>query len=317
MKTLLTATVLVSLNCLPASAQSELPALHGESGGSVPVRMVITAEPLRGSQAPVVSAADVTVLQDHVRGPVTELLPLRGDNAGMEFYIFIDERVDPNQAALFEQLRRFVSRQAPSTAVGVAYMFNSEARIVQALTKDHARAAQALRASSGSESAAANPYLSLSALMNGWHTGEALRREALIITDGMDRFEDIGDYNMNVEDAIADAQRTGVLVYSLYAPALGHASHSPALIHWGQTYLGQLAEETGGEAYLPSPGTPAPLESYFADLAKHLVNQYRVTFLAMPNSGDGFQRVRLEAGGQDVELVSAHRFYLPGQQAHP
>jgi len=122
---------------------------------------------------------------------------------------------------------------------------------------------------------------------------------------------------MYVDDSISDAQRAGVLVYTLYAPAIGHASHSPALIRWGQTYLGQIAEETGGEAYLPSPGTPAPFDQYFADIARHLANQYRITFLATPDTGDGYQRVSFTAEGQNAELVAAHRFYLRASQARP
>ncbi len=300
MKTLLIPATLLTVTGLIASAQT----------AAQPVTMVITAEAFRGSQPQALSAADVTAWQGNSRLPVTELIPLKGNKASMDFYILIDERIDPDQAVLFERLREFIGRQAPETAVGVAYMFNGEARIAQEPTRDHALAAKALRASSGSESAAASPYTSLSQLLNGWRPDDALGHEVLIVTDGMDRFDSFGDYNMYVGDAINDAQRTGVIVYTLYQPCLGHASHSPELIRWGQTYLGQIAEETGGEAYLPNPAAPISLDTYLADLSKHLGNQYRIAFLATPLSGEEYQRVNFQARGNNVELIAARRFYL-------
>ncbi len=309
MKNLLISAALLTVTGLTASAQT----------ASQPVSMVITAEPLRGSQTQALSVSDVTAWQGDLRLPVTELIPLQGKNAAMDFYILIDERIDPDRAVLFERLREFIGRQAPETAVGVAYMFNGEARIVRSPTRDHALAAEALRATSGSESAAASPYTSLSQLVNGWKADGAMRHEVLMVTDGMDRFETFGDYNMYVDDAVNDAQRAGVIVYTMYEPCLGHASHSPALIRWGQTYLGQIAEETGGEAYLPnsnSATSPAQtsLDTYLADLTKHLANQYRIGFLATPLSGEEYQRVSFEARGNDVELIGARRFYLKAQQ---
>jgi hypothetical protein len=269
----------------------------------VPVHMLVTAEPVQGSAVPAISRGDVAVWQGRTRLPVTEWLPLQGDQAGLELYILIDERVDPNQAALFEQLRRFISDQPPSTAVGIAYMFNGEAHIARTPTQDHKLAAEALRVSSGSESAAASPFMSLSALVHGWSSG-APRREVLAVTDGIDRFGDFGDLNMYVGQTVADVQRAGVVVFCLYAPSLGHAAHSSALIRWGQTYLGQVAEETGGEAYLSGS-----IDLFLADLNKHLAHQYQVTFLAPPTTGAGFQAVRFTTGVPNVDLLSAYGFY--------
>jgi hypothetical protein len=314
---LLISTTLLCLSCPIAFAQNKALVSVGLSTDSIPVQMVITSEPFRGSEAAPVSPGEVTVLQGQERFPVTEWLPLQGDKAGMELYILIDERVNPSEGMLFEQLTRFVSSQATATAVGIAYMHNGEANIVQNPTTEHARAAQALHAPSGNESADASPYLSLSRLINSWPSGKTLRREVLVITDGIDRFEYTGDFNVYVKQTIEDAQRAGVLVYCLYAPALGHASHTPALIHWGQTYLGQLAEETGGEAYLIGPEPPVSFEPFLADLAKQLSHQYRITFQATPVSGNGFQPVRFEAKVPNVELISAHRFYLKTQESLP
>ncbi len=315
MKPLLITAMAVPLICARASAQNVF--ASGAPAAGVPVHMVVTAEALRGSETPAMPQGAVEVRQGRTRLPVTEWVPLQGDKAEMELYILIDERVDPNQTALFEQLRQFVAHQPPSTAVGIAFMFIGEARIVRTPTKDHDLAADAVRATSGNESAGASPFMSLSALINGWNGAGALRREVVAVTDGIDRFGDFGDMNMYVDQTIADAQRAGVLVYCLYAPALGHAGHSPALIRWGQTYLGQIAEETGGEAYLMGGDSAAALGQSLADIENHLAHQYEVTFLAEPGSGAGFQSVRFASDVPNVELTGAYGFYAKAPVAQP
>lgn len=43
--------------------------------------------------------------------------------------------------------------------------------------------------------------------------------------------------------------RAGVTVSAIYTPGVGHFGHSYWQTYWGQIYLSQLADETGGEAY--------------------------------------------------------------------
>jgi hypothetical protein len=238
--------------------------------------------------------------------PVTDVLPLQGDHAALEFYILIDERLNPNQQMLFDGLRRFAAHMDPATSVGIAYMYNGEVRIAQVPTPDHDLAVRALQASAGTESAGANPYTSQPTTPSA---PAGLRREVLMVTDGMDRFEDIGDSNMFINEAVADAESAGVLVYSLYAPAQGPAADAPALIHWGRTYLAELAGQTGGEACTTTPLTPEELDGCFASLTRSLRNQYRVTFLAEP--GAAVQPISFEARGINTGLVAAREFFMP------
>ena len=52
-----------------------------------------------------------------------------------------------------------------------------------------------------------------------------------------------------LEQAIDDAQRAGILVSAIYTPGVGHFAHSYWQTYWGQIYLSQMADKTGGEAY--------------------------------------------------------------------
>jgi hypothetical protein len=316
MKTLLNTAAVISLSFTLASAQSvpQTPA----GGPAVPVKMVVTAEALYGSAIPPINRADIRVLREKTDLPVTEWISLQGDRADLELYVLIDEKINPNVAPRIEEIRRFVLRQPVTTAVGIAYMHKGEAKIAQAPTRDHASAAKALRPPSGNVSAEANPFTSLSALINGWHT-ESLRREVLVVTDGVDIFENVGYANMFVDIAVEDAQRAGVQVFCFYAPGAGHSGHSPALIRGGQAYLAELAEQTGGEAYFnvnelePSPS----FDPYLTEVARHLAHQYRITFLATPVAGHAFQRVTFPTPLPNVEVTSAHGFYLDAEALRP
>jgi len=285
--------------------------------------MVVTAEPLYGSQIPAINRGDVRALKGQTELPVTEWLPLQGDMAGLELYFLIDERVDPTATARFEELRRFISSQPATTAVGVAYMNTGEARIAQTPTRDHALAAKAIRTPTGDNSFEANPFTSLSALINGWPTG-ALRREVVLVTDGIDVFEDVGGATMYLDIGVADAQRAGIPVFCFFAPSAGHAGHSSALIRGGQAYLAEIAEQTGGESYFNvnelEPATS--FDPYLADVARHLAHQYRITFLATPVAGrdllvsePGFQRIAFRTPLPTVELISAHGFFLGAEES--
>jgi len=137
----------------------------------------------------------------------------------------------------------------------------------------------------------------------------------LMISSGIDVFESSGGENIYADMALADAQRAGVIVHCIYTPSVGHAGHSPSLISWGQTYLSHLAEETGGEAYFTGV-TPSPsFAPFLSDLAGHLDNQYRITFLAAP--GNGLQPVRITTSVRDVEFVTAYGFFLKAKEPLP
>ena len=70
-----------------------------------------------------------------------------------------------------------------------------------------------------------------------------------MITSGIDTFYGGGYPDPYVDTAVQDAQCGGVVVFSIYTPEAGHFGHTYWRIYWGQNYLAQLSEETGGESY--------------------------------------------------------------------
>jgi hypothetical protein len=309
-KTILIAIVLFGA----ASSSAQWKTLFTHSDSREPVQMVVTAEPFHGAAVPDLARNDITVMQGEQRLAVTDWLPLRGENAGMELFILVDETNDSSLTAHLGEIRQFIELLPGSMAVGVGYMRNGEATIVQSPTTDHNRAAHAVRPPASAMSAEASPYSSLSFLVNSWPAG-ALRREVLVISSGVDVFESSGSENIYADMALADAQRAGVIVHCIYAPSVGHAGHSPSLIGWGQTYLAHLAEETGGEAYFTGVQPTVSFAPFLANLTERLDHQYRITFLATP--GKGLQPVRFTTSVRDVELVAAYGFFLKTDESLP
>jgi hypothetical protein len=301
---------LVAIAGLLASLQ--LAAAQESASATGPAaNLVVTVEARHGSNIPDVTRDDVMVYEGRDRDRVTAWLPLQGDHAGLEFFIMLDDSSNVTLGSQLEDVHQFINAQPPTTKIGVAYMANGIAQVVQNLTSDHALTAKALRLPFGNPGASASPYFSLGDLIKRWPASDE-RREVLMITDGIDRYWGSGPDNAYVDTVIEQAQRAGVIVYSIYTPGVGHYGHSYWRTYWGQNYLSQLSDETGGESYyLIGPAPPVSFAPYMEDITRKLNHQYLLTFMAKPQKKAGMQRVKVHTEVPNAELVSADRVYVP------
>ena len=83
--------------------------------------------------------------------------------------------------------------------------------------------------------------MGISDLLKKWPAAGA-RREVLLITSGIDPWSPPDPQNPYLQKAIADAQRGGVLVHSIYYAEGGHFGHSYSRVNWGQNYLSELGD---------------------------------------------------------------------------
>ena len=281
----------------------------------VPVHMVVTAEPRHGSTVPVINREDVKVMEGKERDTVTDWVPAQGNNAALELFILIDDESNTSLGTQLEDIRQFINGQPPTTKVGVAYMQNGIARVVQDLTTDHEQAGKSLRLPLGAGGANASPYFSLSDLVKKWPASNA-RHSVLMISDGIDHLYGSGDLeNPYLLAAIDDAARAGTVVSAIYTPGVGHFGHSYWQTYWGQIYLSELADKTGGEAYyIGFTGAPVSFSPYLDDLGHRLGHQYLLTFQAKPPKKAGFVPVKITTEVQNVDLVSAGRVWVPAQE---
>ncbi len=298
--------VFAAISAASLSAQPE------PAGSGVSVKMVVTAEAQRGSDVPVLDAKDVMVHEGKDRDQVTDWVPAQGEHAGLELFILLDDSSAQSVSTQFDDIRKFIDRQPSSTLIGVAYMRNGAAQIEQKLTGDHALAAKALRIPLGIMGLNASPYFALSDLVKHWPKSTD-RREVLMVSDGIDLYYGIGDLqDPYLATAIDDAQRADVVVSAIYSPGAGHFGHSYWQTYWGQLYLAELADRTGGESYyLGLTGAPVAFSPYLNEFATRLNHQYVLTFLAKPEKKAGLRRVKVTTEVPNAQLVAADQVYVP------
>jgi hypothetical protein len=102
-----------------------------------------------------------------------------------------------------------------------------------------------------------------------------------------------------LQRAINEAQRKGVAVYSIYAPAVG--TNAPVLAANGQGSLNRLSEETGGRAFFQGTGAPVSIDRFLTDIGALLSRQFALTYLST-HPDKGFHRVRVVADLPDGEI---------------
>lgn len=291
--------------CLAASAQAS-----SEEG--ISTHLVVTAEPKKGNTVPVINQDDVMVYQGKTRDKVTEWIPATGDHATLDLFMLIDDSSSEMLGTQLEDIRKFIESQPQTTRVGVAYMQNGTAQVLQDLTTDHEAAAKSVRLPMGIGGANASPYFSLSDLVKRWPDDGAPRRAVMMITDGIDRY--YGEFNLQdpyLDAAIDDALRAHVMVGAIYEPAAGHFGHSYWETYWGQLYLSDLADQTGGEAYyIGFTGAPVAFAPYFDQMSSRLSHQYLLTFVAQTPKKAGWQSIRLNCEQPNVDLVAPKRVWV-------
>jgi hypothetical protein len=133
------------------------------------------------------------------------------------------------------------------------------------------RVAKALRLPMGYAGANASPYFSVSDLIKGWPASTS-RHEVLVVSDGIDRYYGVGDWqDPYLITAIEDAQRGGTVISAIYNLGVGHFGHSYWLSYWGQLYLSSMAERTGGEGYyIGFTRAPVTFAPYLDDVVHRL-----------------------------------------------
>ena len=272
---------------------------------AVSVQLTVTVEARHGKEVPVMKPGDVIVFQKKERLPVTDLDP----RAALELYVLIDDASGMSLGSQLGDLKQFIETQPAEVSIGIGYMRNGTVEFTEALTADHAKAAKGLRLPLGYPGVMPSPFLSLSDLIKRW-PASAARHEVLLVTSGIDPLGD-GVVDPYLDVAIEHAQRAGIVVYAIYAPAAGHGGHSFWRMNWGQNHLAQIAEETGGESYMLGFGPPVSFAPYLSDIAEHLAHQYVVKFLVTPGKKAGFQSVRFTTEVPNAELVSAGKVYVP------
>ncbi len=301
------AVLLVGSAVLPIAAQND----SGIPG--TPVRTVVTVEAKKKGPRPDVSMQDVQAYEGRTRDQVSGWVHLTGAHASLELLILLDDASGTDLGVQLNDIREFINTQPQTTAIGVGYMFNGTVAFTSNFTTNHQQAAGSLRLPLGRAGINGSPYFSLSDVIKRWQPGGAERREVLMVTDGIDRYAvGTGLEDPYVDEAISNAQKAGIIVYSIYIHAMGHFGHSFWLNNWGQNLLSQTSEETGGESFWIGFGNPVSFKPFLDDLASRLNGgQFMAMIVAQPKDKAELRRVRLITEVPNADLAYPNRIWVP------
>lgn len=302
--------LLMALLCL----SRPLVAQDARTEEGTPVQVIVSIEPKKGNEIPEITKHDIIVHQGHDVRPVTDFVPAAGDRSALSLAILIDDSAAASIGIQLNDLRKFIQEQPRTTLIAVGYMQNGTVAVAQNFTPDHVAAAKSIRITQSFFGAEASPYLSLSDFIKRWPANPTIsRREVLMITSGIDTVY-IGTYpNPYVDAAVQDAQCAGIVVYTLYMPSAGHFGHDYWRTYWGQNYLAELSDKTGGESYyFLGPQAPVSFGPYLNQLSHQLPNQYLLTFLAEPRKKAGAEGLKITSEIHSVDFVHADTVCVPG-----
>ena len=294
--------LLLALAGLIAPAWAQIP--------GTPASMVITLEPRHGKEIAPIDSQDLTVMQQKEKRPITNFMSAGQNGKTLQLLLLIDNSSRSSFDTEIGTLQQFVRGLQPDVEIGVGYMRNGIDDVAVNFTRDHDAAAKAIRLTLGPGGADVSPYDSLSDAVKKWPPG-AERREVIMISSGSEGLG--GGYapdNPYVNRGISDAQKAGIIVFTIYNPGAGRSGRSLWRENWGQSFLSQLSDETGGEAYINGFGSPVSFQPYLQEISERLAHQYILTFGAKPQNKSDLQAVKVRVTEKDASIAAADKVFV-------
>jgi hypothetical protein len=290
-----------------ALAQNE-----GEGQGQA----IVTALPKQNNAPPAdVPQQDVQVQVNGKKSQITNWQALRGPNATVELVILIDDGARESLGRDLDDIAHFVQSLPPNVKASIAYMENGRAVMGAPFSANHTKVLQELHLPIGAPGISASPYFCLSDLAKHWPSEDrTARREVVMITDGVDRYEMRYDPDdPYVQAAIQDSARAGLVVYSIYWRGAGRADRSWYENDAGQNLLLEVTQATGGNSYWEGMGNPVTLQPYFEDLSRRLNNQFELGFTAPLHGKAQVESLKVKVNDPTVKVTAPQQSYIaPG-----
>ncbi|HEX6770925.1 MAG TPA: hypothetical protein VF126_02790 [Acidobacteriaceae bacterium] len=276
---------------------------------------IVTVEPKRGGElAEPVSANSVKVKVDGKDTPVAGWTAY-GPNAtepNLQLVLLIDDGARSSLGLHLQELQKFINSQPATTEVAVAYMRNGTAQFTAPFTTDHEKAAQTLRLPISGAATNGSPYFALSDLLKRWpaHNPEE-RREVIMITDGVDRYNGLryDPSNPYIQTTINDAIRNRVIVYAIYYHSTGFADRTQEGVSSGQNYLTQLCGTVGGDFFYQGFGNPVDFSPYLQQINRKLANQYELR-VTSPEGRKNIVNLKVQVSAPNTKTQAPDRIFL-------
>jgi hypothetical protein len=238
--------------------------------------------------------------------PLTSLTPIKP--SGIQIALLIDDGLSRSAGIQLNDLKAFAMSLPPGVELLVGYMSNGRVLVASQFSAEHEAAAAAVRLPMGMQGQSASPYFCLSDFVKHWgeeaqgHPAKA--RVVMMLTNGVDPYNGStrlsNETSPYVDTAIADSQRAGVAVYSIYYRDAGMRGDAGSLS--GQGYLAKVAEETGGDTYFEGSGNPVSLSPFLKQFVHALTETYIATFNVDPTAAGRDHLLRLKVSTSTPKL---------------
>lgn len=212
-----------------------------------------------------VSPAQATETKSRVRAPIN-------------IAILIQDDLTSKVANEIGVTKEFIRGLPAGSRVMVGYITSGSLQVRQPFTTDLNRAANSLRIPVASTSASSfSPYLEVIDALKKFDASWK-DNAVLLISDGLDtsRGFDVtsAGHTIDIDRAIAEANRRNVSIYSFYAPSVGLTSRSRLAASYGQSALNRVSDQTGGRAFFQGVNGFVTFDSYFDRLRQELNRHY-------------------------------------------
>lgn len=287
------------------SAAFLVPGAFAQKEGPQRVHAVLRVD---GDQS--ISANDVQIRVGGKIVALRSLQPVVQGRVPVELVIALDEGLRDFGNNL-DSVKKFVGSLPPNVSVGVGYMRNGRIAVQGGLSNNREVVERSVRLPMGNAGMSGSPYFCVSDIAKNWPSNAHAARFVLLVTNGIDPYNGRpSPMNQNspyVDTAIADAQRAGITVYSIFwgsrGGGMGYGSFS------GSNYLTDLSESTGGELLSPGTLNPPSIDAFLDRFQKALERSYLVTFDALGH-GNHLQSLKANSNVHGVKVHAAREIHV-------
>lgn len=302
---LLLISSILSLATMAFAQQQSIASSSTSRNPGRPVTIPLTVKLKEPLQEPELQNIDLVISEDGEPQTITSIRGA-GTNSPITLAVLIQDDLVSSVSNEIKPLAEFIRSRPRGSRIMVGYIRTGSLQVKQKFTTDLEKAAKGLRPPVGFASAAPyNPYIEVIEALKRFEGQPLGRRAILLVSDGLDVSRGIDSssptQSVDLQRAVAEAQRRGVAVYGFYAPTVGGANNS-LLASNAQSSLLYLSTETGGHAFFQGTGAPVSFEPYLKELDMSLDRQAALTFLST-HLNKGFHKIQITSATPGVRIA--------------
>ena len=275
---------------------------------TIPISIFTKQEKKERQYAEFVEAGDLTVKEDTDQQVILSIRSV--SSTPLALAVLIQDDLASEANLQLKSIADFIKALPSGSRVMVAYLRGGTIQVRQKFTDDLEKAAKSLRIISGV--GPSSPYIGVQEALKRFDALPTGRRAMLLISDGLDVSRGIDSssptQSIDLDQAILQAQRKSVAIYSFYNAGKLTENGSSILVSYGQGSLNRISDETGGRAFFQGSLSPVSFDPFFRDLNAALNRQFALTYLST-HFKKGYHKVEVNSTNPDVKIEYPKGYY--------